>query len=80
MDAPATARDVLRILLAEPLRFTPTIDERRRAYALRAPIALDQLVSGVIELKLCGVPDETRTSCICPVAAHGVDVGEQGRA
>ena len=55
-----SARDVLRVLLAEPLRFTPIIDERRRAYAFNAPIALDRLVSGVIELKtLTGVASPT---------------------
>lgn len=55
-----TARDVLRLLLAEPLRFTPIEDARRRAYAFRAPIALDRLVSGVIELKtLTGVASPT---------------------
>jgi hypothetical protein len=39
-----SARDVLRLLLAEPLRFTPILDARRRAYAFKPPIALDQLV------------------------------------
>jgi hypothetical protein len=46
-----SAREVLRLLLAEPLRFTPISDAQRRAYAFNAPIALDRLLSGVIELK-----------------------------
>ena len=45
-----TGRDVLRALLVGPLRFTPIIDERRRAYAFEGAIALHRLVAGVIEL------------------------------
>jgi hypothetical protein len=35
-------------LCSEPLRFAPIRDERRRAYAFRAPIALNRLIPGVI--------------------------------
>jgi hypothetical protein len=39
-----------------PLRFTPVLEARRRGYAFHGAIALDRLVSGVIELKtLTGV-------------------------
>jgi hypothetical protein len=45
----AEGRAVLRTLLVGPLRFTP-IEERRRGYAFEGVIALDRLVSGVVEL------------------------------
>ena len=35
-----------------PLRFTPILEPRRRAYAFEGWIALDRLVQGVIELPL----------------------------
>jgi hypothetical protein len=51
-----SARDILRKLLVGPLRFTPITENRRRAYAFEGEIALDRLVSGVIELRaLTGV-------------------------
>jgi site-specific DNA recombinase len=44
------ARGVLRALLIGPLRFTPVTEERRRGYAFDGRIALDRLLSGVIDL------------------------------
>ena len=44
------AREVLRVLLVDSLRFTPLVDGARRAYAFEGSIALDRLVAGVIEL------------------------------
>jgi len=53
-------REVLQTLLVGPLRFTPVIEARRRGYAFHGAIALDRLVSGVIELKtLTGVASPT---------------------
>ena len=43
-------RAVLRALLVGPLRFTPVKDERRRGYRFEGTIALDRLLSGVVEL------------------------------
>jgi hypothetical protein len=43
-------RRVLRSLLAEPFRFTPVVDRKKRGYRFTATIALDRVVSGVIEL------------------------------
>ena len=45
-----TGREVLRALLVGPLRFTPIVEARRRAYAFEGAIALQKLVAGVIEL------------------------------
>jgi hypothetical protein len=44
-----SGRDVLRALLVGPLRFTPIIENRRRAYAFEGAVALERLVSGVID-------------------------------
>lgn len=44
------ARDVLRELLIGPVRFTPIDEERRRGYAFTFTIALDEVLSGVVEL------------------------------
>jgi hypothetical protein len=46
----AEGRTVLRTLLTGPLRFTPVVEERRRGYAFEGTIALDRLLSGVVEL------------------------------
>jgi DNA invertase Pin-like site-specific DNA recombinase len=46
----AEGRDVLRALLAGPLTFTPIVEERRRGYAFSGAVALDRLLSGVVEL------------------------------
>ena len=43
-------REVLRTLLIGPLRFTPTADGRRRGYTFEGTIALDKLVTGVVDL------------------------------
>jgi site-specific DNA recombinase len=45
-----SGRDVLRALLVGPLRFTPIVEDRRRAYAFEGAVALERLVSGVIDL------------------------------
>jgi hypothetical protein len=45
-----SGRGVLSALLVGPVRFTPIDTPRRRAYAFEGRIALDRLVSGVIEL------------------------------
>ena len=50
-----SGREVLRTLLVEPLRFTPIVDEQRRGYAFEGAIALDRMVSGVIDLP-CEIP------------------------
>jgi hypothetical protein len=56
-----TGREVLRTLLVEPYRFTPVIDERRRGYRFTATLALDRVVSGVVDLPktLAGVASPT---------------------
>ena len=46
----AEGRAVLRTLLVGPLRFTPIIEDRRRGYAFEGAIALDRLLSGVVDL------------------------------
>ena len=45
-----TGRGVLSELLVGPVRFTPIETARRRAYEFEGRVALDRLVSGVIEL------------------------------
>ena len=45
-----SGREVLQALLVSPLRFTPIVEARRRAYAFEGSIGLARLVSGVIEL------------------------------
>ena len=46
-----TGRDVLRVLLAEPLRFAPVIEPHRRGYRFTGAVALDRVVEGVITLR-----------------------------
>ncbi len=46
----AAGRDVLRLLLAGPIRFTPVNEERRRGYRFEGALALDRLLSGVVDL------------------------------
>ena len=43
-------RQVLKLLLTAPLRFTPVVDDRRRGYAFTGTIALDRMVAGVVDL------------------------------
>jgi hypothetical protein len=43
-------RAVLRALLIGPLRFSPVKEGRRRGYAFEGTIALDRLLTGVLEL------------------------------
>ena len=45
----AAGRDVLRLVLAGPIRFTPVSDERRRGYRFEGAIALDRMIGGVLE-------------------------------
>ena len=58
------AREVLRLLLVEPFRFTPVADGRRRGYAFTGTLALDRIVSGVIDLPtaVCPPVDSARVS------------------
>jgi len=44
------AREVLRILLTAPLRFTPVVDGERRGYRFTGMLALDRVVEGVVDL------------------------------
>jgi hypothetical protein len=39
---------MLRTLLAEPIRFTPIVEERRRAYRFEGRIALDRMIAGLV--------------------------------
>ena len=54
-------RAVLRTLLVGPLRFTPIDEERRRGYAFEGMIALDRLLSGVVDLPPVVRPQRERT-------------------
>ena len=54
-------RAVLRTLLVGPLRFTPIDEERRRGYAFEGMIALDRLLSGVVDLPRVVRPQKERT-------------------
>jgi DNA invertase Pin-like site-specific DNA recombinase len=49
-----SGRAVLRILVAEPFRFTPIVDERRRGYQFTGTLALDRLVAGIVDLPSVG--------------------------
>jgi hypothetical protein len=53
---------MLRTLLVEPLRFTRVVDKRRRGYAFKGSIALDRLLSGVIDL----LPFDTSPKGLAP--------------
>jgi hypothetical protein len=39
---------MLRTLLAEPIRFTPVLEDRRRGYRFEGRIALDRMVAGLV--------------------------------
>lgn len=45
-----SGRAVLRALLVEPIRFTPIEDVWRRGDAFTATLALDHIVSGIVDL------------------------------
>jgi hypothetical protein len=45
-----SGRDVLRALLVGPLRFTPVLEQRKRAYRFTGTITLEKLLSGLVEL------------------------------
>jgi hypothetical protein len=60
-----TGRDVLRLVLAGPIRFTPVSDERRRGYRLEGAIALDRMIGGVLETYPNGTsPEGLDTLCM----------------
>jgi site-specific DNA recombinase len=44
----ATGNAMLRLLLAGPIRFTPLVEERRRAYRFEGRIALDRMIAGLV--------------------------------
>jgi len=46
----ATGNAMLRTLLAEPIRFTPVLEERRRGYRFEGRLALDRMVTGLVPL------------------------------
>lgn len=46
----AEARAILGTSLCGPLRFTPAVEDRRRGYRFEGAIALDRVVSGIVEL------------------------------
>jgi hypothetical protein len=48
----AARREVLRVLLAEPIRFTPVEDARRRGYRFEGTIALDRMIAGLVTTPL----------------------------
>jgi hypothetical protein len=39
---------MLRTLLAEPIRFTPIVEERRRAYRFEGRIEQDRMIAGLV--------------------------------
>jgi len=70
------ARDVLRQLVVEPFRFTPVVEDGRRGYQFRGVLALDRVVSGVIDLPednthQTGVPNGFRRQCVFPLNVAG---------
>ena len=68
-------RAVLRALLVEPIRFRPIEDGRRRGYAFTATLALDQIVSGVVDLG--AVPSRGELSS--PRVHHSIPTNKNGR-
>jgi hypothetical protein len=46
----ATGNAMLRTLLAEPIRFTPVLEDRRRGYRFEGRIALDWMLTGLVAL------------------------------
>jgi hypothetical protein len=46
----ATGNAMLRTLLAEPIRFTPVLEHRRRGYRFEGRIALDRMLTGLVVL------------------------------
>ena len=63
-------REVLGLLLVDKLRFTPIGDERRRGYQFEGAIALDRLITGVVELP-AGVASPTAFGDGCTLEATG---------
>jgi hypothetical protein len=68
----ATGNAMLRTLLAEPIRFTPVLEDRRRWYRFEGRIALDRMLTGLVALpelsarlhQLVSSPEELDTLCM----------------
>jgi hypothetical protein len=58
---------MLRTLLVEPLWFTRVVDKPRRGYAFEGSIAVDRLLSGVIDL----LPFDTSPKGLAPFSVNG---------
>ena len=68
-----SGREVLRALLVGPLRFTPIIENGRRAYAFEGAVALERLVAGVIDLPtLTGVASPGGFGRSCTIVREGL--------
>jgi hypothetical protein len=48
-------RDALRKLVTDPFRFTPIVERDRRGYQFTALLALDRVVSWIVELPDAGL-------------------------
>ena len=75
----AEGRAVLRALLIGPLRFTPIEDGSRRGYAFTGTIALDRLLSGVVELPTMWRPRRDSNPCFSLERATSWASGRRGR-
>jgi hypothetical protein len=75
----ATGNAMLRTLLAEPIRFTPVIEDRRRGYRFDGRIALDRILTGLATLpevsaklhRLVSSPEGTEPVCIGNIERRG---------
>jgi len=47
-----SGREVLRLVLDGPIKFTPVVEERRRGYAFEGRLALDRMLAGLVPLPL----------------------------
>ena len=75
----AEGRAVLRALLIGPLRFTPIENGSRRGYAFTGTIALDRLLSGVVELPTMWRPRRDSNPCFSLERATSWASGRRGR-
>ena len=48
----SSGREMLRLRLGGPIRFTPVNEERRRGYRFEGTIALDRMISGLVATPL----------------------------
>jgi hypothetical protein len=55
-DVTAHTREALRLLLEEPIRFTPILEERRRGYQFRGAAKLGGILAGNVWGNATGVP------------------------